>query len=393
MKTLRKSCYVIDSFEFGEETVLSNGQLKLKSLSLDGYDLEIIQPGEDFSLGKVLDILPLTAKRGDDLGEGVTAVIDNGVLLLSQDGEEELLSEKLQRDHSGTFTNLDFILHLSSSKDVESIRKTANEVLDEVRVALREVSEKELIDYSKEQGMTYRRQEGKPKILVVKELKAKSLEENHVLGKYHPTSLENTKNLMEDKKKIRDYDPLEILDGVIINQTNLTDGNVESSRHHFRDPLILEFINTDRVDLLEIWLLPVGDEGELSYTETDFKEELEKIMGKEGLDGVVYHSESFEDSVMTKMGEILDGLKIPWIGVTSGETPSSLQVVVNTNKENEKIAGNNVDFRDSRIALEMILSLVEGNEILPADGRASLDIRNENFQALMSGESLLRSEI
>lgn len=398
MKSLRKSCYVIESLEFGNETKISEGKMTLKKLELDSSSLEIKKPGEDFFLGKVIDILPLSAKRGDDIGEGITAVVDNGVLLLSADEGEKntLLSEQLEYDHSGTFTENDFVLHLSCKTDIDTGRELADNVLDEVRKALRKISEAELIKYSKDQGMTYRRHEGKPKILVVKELNAKTVENNHVLGKYQPTSLKKVKNLLKEKKKVRDYSPLEILDGVIINQTSLINGKIESSRHHFRDPLILEFINTDRVDFLEVWIVPVGDDG-ISKIREDFREEIEKIIEKKDLDGVVYHAEELQTSEMNTMAEIVKSFDLSFVGITMAEnefvSAPNLDVLVNTNKNNNKIGGDNLDFKDTRMTLEMILALIEGKEILPADNRDSNEIRQENFSNLISGEGILRSEI
>ena len=123
--------------------------------------------------------------------------------------------------------------------------KATDYITQEIREALKSVDESLIIF---ENDLTHERIEGRKKIVIVKEIMGQGAMHDNYLMPDEPVGVIGAKANVDLGNVPIVVTPLQILDGCIHALTCIGPASKETSRHYFRDPLIIEAIEDEEID-------------------------------------------------------------------------------------------------------------------------------------------------
>lgn len=421
VRTLTRKHFKIDEVNLGNETKIEGTTLYIRedivreAVDSQGLvtdiELDIITPdryGEKSNT--IMDVQPIAVKEEGRLGEGVTRVIDGAVIVVTgtdekgvQIGEfgssEGEIDRNVLFNRPGSPDNGDILIKtnvtIKEGKNMErpgpmAAHRATDIITQEIREALKEVNEELVVN---EEDFVQRHRANKKKVVIIKEIMGQGAMHDNFIMPDEPVGTLGAKANVDLGNVPIVITPLQILDGCIHALTCIGPASKETSRHYFREPLVLETMNDKDVDLIAVVL--VGSPQ--ANTEKFY---VSRLLGTTveamNVDGAIVTTEGFGNNHIDFASHIEEVGKrgIPVVGMTFSGVQGELVVgnkymdaMIDLNKsrqgiENEILSNNCLTEEDAKRALSMLKSKIAGETIKKAKRKWSSDTKMNNIDLI-----------
>ena len=232
------------------------------------FHLEIITPDKYHTYSEtIMDVQPVATKEGDAiLGEGATRVLDGVVMMLTgtdeggvQIGEfgssEGYLDENIMWGRPGCpdkgeiFIKGNIVVQEKTNMERRGpmAAHTAFDIItQEIREVMKELDDSFIVE---DEELKSIRRPGKKKVVIVKEIMGQGAMHDNFILPVEPVGILGARANVDLGNVPVCVSPLEVLDGCIHALTCIGPASKEMSRHYWRDPLVLEALHDEEVDL------------------------------------------------------------------------------------------------------------------------------------------------
>lgn len=428
IRELTRKHYLIEEVKRGPETKIEGTTLYIRegiekdavahhSITTD-LKIEVITPDNYHTYSEaVMDVQPIATKESDDdeLGEGVTRVLDGVVTMVTgtteegvQIGEfgssEGFIDENMQWGRPGAVDKGEIIIKyqvtILNGKNMErpgpmDAHCAVDFVTQEIRVAL-----KKLENEPKEvQVLQQVRRPGKKKVVIVKEIMGQGAMHDNYLFPIEPVGTLGAKPNVDLGNVPVAASPLEVLDGCIHALTCIGPASKEMSRHYWREPLVLEALHDEEVDLCGVIFVGSPQANtEKFYVSRRLGQMVEML----DVDGAFVTTEGFGNNHVDFVTHIENIGKrgIPVVGFSFCAVQGALVVgnkycdaMVDLNKsmsgiENEVLECNCLCEEDAIRGLAMLKAKMVGEPILEAERKYNVNVKNNNLEIIEKATGL-----
>jgi len=380
------------------------------------YDLkiDIITPEQYHTYSEtIMDVQPIATKEGEDeLGAGVTRVLDGVVMMVTgtdangvQIGEfgssEGYLDENIMWGRPGAPEKGEiFIKTQVTVKEGTNMERpgplaahTASDIItQEIRECLKKLDESLVVDT--EQFDQYRRP-GKKKVVIVKEIMGQGAMHDNLILPVEPVGILGGKPNVDLGNVPVAVSPLEVLDGCIHALTCIGPASKEMSRHYWREPLVLEALHDEEIDLCGV--IFVGSP-QINAEKFYVSKRVGQICEMLDVDGAFVTTEGFGNNHIdfASHHEQIGMRGIPVVGMSFCAVQGALVVgnkymthMVDNNKsesgiENEVLACNTLCPEDAVRALQMLKNAMGGEDVKAAEKKWNPNVKSSNVEAIES---------
>ena len=380
------------------------------------YDLklDIITPEDYHTYSEtIMDVQPIATKDGDDeIGSGATRVLDGVVIMVTgtdangvQIGEfgssEGFLDENIMWGRPGAPEKGEiFIKTQVTVKEGTNMERpgplaahTATDVItQEIREALKKLDESLIVDT--ETFEQYRRP-GKKKVVIVKEIMGQGAMHDNLILPVEPVGVLGAKPNVDLGNVPVAVSPLEVLDGCIHALTCIGPASKEMSRHYWREPLVLEALHDEEVDLCGVVF--VGSP-QINAEKFYVSKRVGQLVEMLDVDGAFVTTEGFGNNHIdfASHHEQIGMRGIPVVGMSFCAVQGALVVgnkymthMVDNNKsesgiENEVIACNTLCPEDAVRALQILKNSMAGEDVKAAEKKWNPNVKSSNVEAIES---------
>ena len=423
VRSLTRKHYKITEVKRGPETKIEGTTLYIregieaecrddKGIVLD-LKLEIITPDQYHTYSEtIMDVQPIATKEGDsELGEGVTRVLDGVVMVVTgtdangvQIGEfgssEGYLDENIAWGRPGcpefgeilikTQVTIKELMNMERPGPLAA-HKASDMITQEIRMAMK----KQLTDEQVVETEVFNqvRRPGKKKVVICKEIMGQGAMHDNLLIPQEPVGILGAKPNVDCSNVPVCVSPLEVLDGCIHALTCIGPASKEMSRHYWREPLVLEALHDEDVDLVGV--IFVGSpqiNGEKFYVSRRLGQTVEML----DVDGAFVTTEGFGNNHVdfASHHEQIGKRGIPVVGMSFCAVQGALVVgnkymvtMVDNNKseqgiENEVLANNTLCREDAVRALEMLKAAMAGEEVKKPEKKWNPNVKATNMELL-----------
>lgn len=420
LRHLRKDYYTIEKVERGPETKIEGTTLYIR----EGIEQEVIDSQElvkDFKIDiitpdryseyseTIMDVQPIATKEEGELGAGVTRVLDGVILMLtgtdeggvqigefgSSEGEMDrniLFNRPGSPDMGETFIKCEVTIQAKTNMERRgpmAAHHAADHMTDEIRNALKALEAEPV----KSEEFSHVRKDGRKKILIIKEIMGQGAMHDNLLLPVEPCGWLGGKPNVDLGNLPIMLSPLEVLDGGIHALTCIGPASKEMSRHYFREPLVLEALADDEVDLLGVLLVGSPQANtEKFYVSKRLGMTVEAI----NPDGVIITTEGFGNNHIDfgSHHEQVGMRGIPVVGMSFCAVQGALVTgnqymvaMVDNNKsrqgiENEILENNTLCEEDAIRALAMLKNQMAGEEIKAAERKWNPNVKLNNVDLI-----------
>ena len=421
LRSLTKHYLTVKEVKRGPETKLDGTTLYIREgieadaiasqKLVEDLSIEIITP-EDY--GKysesIMDVQPIAVKESGELGEGVTRVLDGVVVVLTgtdangvQIGEFGSSEGELERnimwgrpgapDLGEVFIKTQVTIKAGTGMERPgplAAHKASDFISDEIRVAMKE-AEESLITRSEE--FKQMKKAGRKKILIVKEIMGQGAMHDNLILPVEPVGTMGAKPNVDLGNLPVMLSPLEVLDGGIHATVCIGPASKETSRHYFREPLILEAMADEEIDLLGVLLVGSPQiNTEKFYVSKRLGMTIEAIAP----DGVIITTEGFGNNHIdfASHHEEVGKRGYPVVGMSFCAVQGALVVgneymkyMIDLNKskmgiENEILENNCLAPEDAVRALAMLKTVMSGEDVKEAERKWNNNVKLNNIDLI-----------
>ena len=380
------------------------------------YDLkiDIITPEQYHTYSEtIMDVQPIATKEGEDeLGSGVTRVLDGVIMMVTgtdangvQIGEfgssEGYLDENIMWGRPGAPEKGEiFIKTQVTVKEGTNMERpgplaahTASDLItQEIRECLKKLDESLVVDT--EQFDQYRRP-GKKKVVIVKEIMGQGAMHDNLILPVEPVGILGGKPNVDLGNVPVAVSPLEVLDGCIHALTCIGPASKEMSRHYWREPLVLEALHDEEIDLCGV--IFVGSP-QINAEKFYVSRRVGQICEMLDVDGAFVTTEGFGNNHIdfASHHEQIGMRGIPVVGMSFCAVQGALVVgnkymthMVDNNKsesgiENEVLACNTLCPDEAVRALQMLKNAMGGEDVKAAEKKWNPNVKTSNVEAIES---------
>lgn len=380
------------------------------------YDLkiDIITPEQYHTYSEtIMDVQPIATKEGEDeLGSGVTRVLDGVVMMVTgtdangvQIGEfgssEGYLDENIMWGRPGAPEKGEiFIKTQVTVKEGTNMERpgplaahTASDIItQEIRECLKKLDESLVVNT--EQFDQFRRP-GKKKVVIVKEIMGQGAMHDNLILPVEPVGILGGKPNVDLGNVPVAVSPLEVLDGCIHALTCIGPASKEMSRHYWREPLVLEALHDEEIDLCGV--IFVGSP-QINAEKFYVSRRVGQICEMLDVDGAFVTTEGFGNNHIdfASHHEQIGMRGIPVVGLSFCAVQGALVVgnkymthMVDNNKsesgiENEVLACNTLCPEDAVRALQMLKNAMGGEDVKAAEKKWNPNVKSSNVEAIES---------
>ena len=399
----------------GIEEEAAAGQELVNSLKID-----IITPEMYHTYSNtIMDVQPIATKEGEsEIGSGVTRVLDGVVMMVTgtdangvQIGEfgssEGFLDENIMWGRPGApekgeiFIKTEVIIKEGTNMERPGplAAHTATDVItQEIREALKKVDDSLVVDTEEFEHL---RHPGKKKVVIVKEIMGQGAMHDNLILPMEPVGVLGAKPNVDLGNVPVMTSPLEVLDGCIHALTCIGPASKEMSRHYWREPLVLEALHDEELDLCGV--LFVGSpqiNAEKFYVSKRVGQTVEAL----DVDGAFITTEGFGNNHIdfASHHEQIGKRGIPVVGLSFCAVQGALVVgnpymtnMVDNNKsesgiENEVLACNTLCKEEAVRAIAMLKAAMSGEELNPAEKKWNPNVKANNIELIQkaTGEKI-----
>ena len=420
IRHLRKDYYKIEKVERGPETKFDGTTLYIR----EGIEQEVIDSQElvkDFKIDiitpdrydeyseTIMDVQPIATKEEGELGSGVTRVLDGVIMMLtgtdeggvqigefgSSEGEMDrniMFNRPGSPDKGETFIKCQVTIQAKTNMERRgpmAAHHAADHMTDEIRNALKEYEATPV----RSEEFSHVRKEGRKKVLLIKEIMGQGAMHDNLLLPVEPCGWLGGKPNVDLGNLPIMLSPLEVLDGGIHALTCIGPASKEMSRHYFREPLVLEALADDEIDVLGVLLVGSPQANtEKFYVSKRLGMTVEAI----NPDGVIITTEGFGNNHIDfgSHHEQVGMRGIPVVGMSFCAVQGALVTgneymvaMVDNNKsrqgiENEILENNTLCQEDAIRALAMLKNQMAGEEIKAPERKWNPNVKLNNVDLI-----------
>ena len=424
IRSLHTKHYKIDKVEFGEKTEIKGTTLVLRTAEdlckeaaesealVESVKLEIITPDQyDTYSETIMDVQPIAVKEEGDIGHGTTRELKGVVMVLTgtdangvQIGEFGSSEGELERnimwgrpgapDKGEIFIKGQVTIKAGANMERPgplAAHKAFDHITEEIRKALKELDDESLVvgNINIEQY----RHPGNKKVLIVKEIMGQGAMHDNLILPVEPVGTLGAKPNVDLGNLPVMLAPTEILDGGIHALTCIGPASKETSRHYYREPLVLEAMADEEIDLVGVLLVgsPQAN-SEKFYVSKRVGMTIEAM----DIDGAIVTTEGFGNNHIDFASHIEEIGKrgVSVVGMTYSAVQGALVVgneymtaMVDNNKskqgiENEILSNNTLCKEDAIRALAMLKTQMGGGTIKKAERKWNPNVKLNNVEVI-----------
>ena len=424
IRSLHTKHYKIDKVEFGEKTEIKGTTLVLRTAEdlckeaaesealVESVKLEIITPDQyDTYSETIMDVQPIAVKEEGDFGHGITRELKGVVMVLTgtdangvQIGEFGSSEGELERnimwgrpgapDKGEIFIKGQVTIKAGANMERPgplAAHKAFDHITEEIRKALKELDDESLVvgNINIEQY----RHPGNKKVLIVKEIMGQGAMHDNLILPVEPVGTLGAKPNVDLGNLPVMLAPTEILDGGIHALTCIGPASKETSRHYYREPLVLEAMADEEIDLVGVLLVgsPQAN-SEKFYVSKRVGMTIEAM----DIDGAIVTTEGFGNNHIDFASHIEEIGKrgVSVVGMTYSAVQGALVVgneymtaMVDNNKskqgiENEILSNNTLCKEDAIRALAMLKTQMGGGTIKKAERKWNPNVKLNNVEVI-----------
>ena len=422
VRTLTRKHFKITEVKRGPETKIEGTILYIR----EGIEAEVIDNQElvkDFHLEiitpdlyhtyseTIMDVQPIATKEGDDdIGCGVTRVLDGVVMMLTgvdeggvQIGEfgssEGYLDENIMWGRPGCpdkgeiFIKGNIVIQEKTNMERRGpmAAHTAFDVItQEIREAMKKLDDSLVAET---QELKQVRRPGKKKVVIVKEIMGQGAMHDNFILPVEPVGVLGARANVDLGNVPVCVSPLEVLDGCIHALTCIGPASKEMSRHYWREPLVLEALHDEEVDLCGVVFVGSPQiNAEKFYVSRRVGHTVEMM----DADGAFVTTEGFGNNHIDFASHIEQiGMRgIPVVGMSYCAVQGALvvgnkymQYMVDNNKsesgiENEVLGCNTLCPEDAVRAIAMLKTAMAGEDVKAAEKKWNPNVKSSNVELI-----------
>lgn len=378
------------------------------------FKLEIITPELYHTYSEtVMDVQPIATKEGDsELGSGVTRVLDGVVMMLTgvdeggvQIGEfgssEGYLDENIMWGRPGCpdkgeiFIKGNIVIQEKTNMERRGpmAAHTAFDIItQEIREVMKKLDESLVVDTQELKSI---RRPGKKKVVIVKEIMGQGAMHDNFILPVEPVGILGARANVDLGNVPVCVSPLEVLDGCIHALTCIGPASKEMSRHYWREPLVLEALHDEEIDLCGV--IFVGSP-QINAEKFYVSKRVGQICEMLDVDGAFVTTEGFGNNHIdfASHHEQIGMRGIPVVGMSFCAVQGALVVgnkymthMVDNNKsesgiENEVLACNTLCPEDAVRAVQMLKNAMGGEDVKAAEKKWNPNVKSSNVEAIES---------
>ena len=399
VRSLTRKHYKITAVKRGPETKIEGTVLYIRegieSEAIESQNLvnslkiDIITPDKYNTYSEtIMDVQPIATKEGEDeLGSGTTRVLDGVVMMVTgtdtngvqigefgsseenimwgrpgcpEKGEIFIKTEVIVKEHTNMERPGPFAVHCATDFITQEIREALKKVEDELVVDTETFEQVRRLD--------------KKKVVIIKEIMGQGAMHDNLILPIEPVGVLGAKPNVDLGNVPIMVSPLELLDGCIHALTCIGPASKEMSRHYWREPLVLEVLNDEEVDLCGVLL--VGSP-QINSEKFYVSKRVGMIIEALDVDGAFVTTEGFGNNYIDFTSHIEQiGMRgIPVVGMSFCAVQGDLVVgnkymthMVDNNKseagiENEVLGCNTLCHEDAIRALDMLKAEIAGESV------------------------------
>ena len=424
IRSLHTKHYKIDKVVFGEKTEIQGTTLVLRTPEdlckeaaeseelVEDVKLEIITPDKyDTYSETIMDVQPIAVKEEGEIGHGTTRELKGVVMVLTgtdangvQIGEFGSSEGELERnimwgrpgapDKGEIFIKGQVTIKAGANMERPgplAAHKAFDHITEEIRKALKEVEDESLVvgNINIEQY----RHPGNKKVLIVKEIMGQGAMHDNLILPVEPVGTLGAKPNVDLGNLPVMLAPTEVLDGGIHALTCIGPASKETSRHYYREPLVLEAMADEEIDLVGVLLVgsPQAN-SEKFYVSKRVGMTIEAM----DIDGAIVTTEGFGNNHIDFASHIEEIGKrgVSVVGMTYSAVQGALVVgneymtaMVDNNKskqgiENEILSNNTLCKEDAIRALAMLKTQMGGGTIKKAERKWNPNVKLNNVEVI-----------
>ena len=423
IRSLTKKHFKIEKVVFAEETKIDGTTLYLRTpeeLTKEAVNseelvvdmkLEIITPAEYSKYSEtIMDVQPIATKEEGDIGEGVTRVIDGVIMMVTgtdengvQIGEfgssEGVLETNIMWGRPGAPDKGDIFIKtqvtVKAGTNMErpgplAAHCASDYITQEIREALKNAEESLVIDTEE---LTQYRRPGKKKVVVVKEIMGQGAMHDNLILPVEPVGTLGAKPNVDLGNVPVVLSPLEVLDGGIHALTCIGPASKENSRHYWREPLVIEAMHDEEIDLVGV--IFVGSP-QVNAEKFYVSKRLGMMIEAMGVDGAIVTTEGFGNNHIDFASHIeqIGKRDVAVVGVSFSAVQGALVVgneymkyMIDNNKskqgiENEVLSNNTLCPEDAVRSLAMLKTVMGGEEVKAAERKWNANVKLNNVKLI-----------
>ncbi|MCU9806752.1 D-proline reductase (dithiol) proprotein PrdA [Paraclostridium sp. AKS46] len=423
IRSLTKKHFKIEKVVFAEETKIDGTTLYLRTpeeLTKEAVNseelvvdmkLEIITPAEYNKYSEtIMDVQPIATKEEGDIGEGVTRVIDGVIMMVTgtdengvQIGEfgssEGVLETNIMWGRPGAPDKGDIFIKtqvtVKAGTNMErpgplAAHCASDYITQEIREALKKAEESLVVDTEE---LTQYRRPGKKKVVVVKEIMGQGAMHDNLILPVEPVGTLGAKPNVDLGNVPVVLSPLEVLDGGIHALTCIGPASKENSRHYWREPLVIEAMHDEEIDLVGV--IFVGSP-QVNAEKFYVSKRLGMMIEAMGVDGAIVTTEGFGNNHIDFASHIeqIGKRDVAVVGVSFSAVQGALVVgneymkyMIDNNKskqgiENEVLSNNTLCPEDAVRSLAMLKTVMGGEEVKAAERKWNANVKLNNVELI-----------
>ena len=422
VRSLTRKHYQITEVKRGPETKIEGTVLYIRegieeeavaSQNLvNSLKIDIITPDKYNTYSEtIMDVQPIATKDGDDeLGIGTTRVIDgvvvvvtgtdaNGVQIGEFGSSEGILEENIMWGRPGApekgeiFIKTEVIIQEGTNMERPgplAAHAATDFITQEIREALKKADDSLVVGTETFEQV---RRPGKKKVVIVKEIMGQGAMHDNLILPMEPVGVLGAKPNVDLGNVPVMVSPLEVLDGCIHALTCIGPASKEMSRHYWREPLVLEALYDEEVDLCGVIFV-----GSPQINAEKFYVSRRVGMMVEALDadGAFVTTEGFGNNHIDFASHIEQiGMRgIPVVGMSFCAVQGALVVgnkymthMIDNNKseagiENEILACNTLCHEDAIRALAMLKTQMGGEAVKAPEKKWNPNVKDTNIELI-----------
>lgn len=422
VRTLTRKHFNITEVKRGPETKIEGTTLYIREgieeeavasqELVNSLKIDIITPEQYHTYSEtIMDVQPIATKDGDDeIGSGATRVLDGVVMMVTgtdangvQIGEfgssEGYLDENIMWGRPGApekgeiFIKTEVVIKEGTNMERPGplAAHTATDVItQEIREALKKLDESLIVDTEEFQQV---RRPGKKKVVIVKEIMGQGAMHDNLILPVEPVGILGGKPNVDLGNVPVMVSPLEVLDGCIHALTCIGPASKEMSRHYWREPLVLEVLHDEEVDLCGV--IFVGSP-QINAEKFYVSKRVGMMVEALDVDGAFITTEGFGNNHIdfASHHEQIGMRGVPVVGMSFCAVQGALVVgnkymthMVDNNKsesgiENEVLACNTLCHEDAIRALAMLKDAMAGTEVKKAEKKWNPNVKSTNVELI-----------
>lgn len=422
IRSLTRKHYKITEVKRGPETKIEGTVLYIRegieeeavaSQNLvNSLKIDIITPDKYNTYSEtIMDVQPIAAKDGDDeLGLGTTRVLDgvivmvtgtdaNGVQIGEFGSSEGILEENIMWGRPGApekgeiFIKTEVVIKEGTNMERPGplAAHTATDfITQEIREALKKLDDELVVNT---ETFDQVRRPGKKKVVIVKEIMGQGAMHDNLILPMEPVGVLGAKPNVDLGNVPVMVSPLEVLDGCIHALTCIGPASKEMSRHYWREPLVLEALHDEEVDLCGV--IFVGSP-QINAEKFYVSRRVGMMVEALDVDGAFVTTEGFGNNHIDFASHIEQiGMRgIPVVGMSFCAVQGALVVgnkymthMVDNNKseagiENEVLACNTLCHEDAIRALYMLKAQMGGESVKAPEKKWNPNVKDTNIELI-----------